>query len=236
MNDTSIVDYVSAEVYRLKSTTKLSATRVLIVDDHGIVREGLAMLLARAEHISVVGSAATGEEAVEAAAELIPDVIIMDLMLPDVSGVDATRRILAHTPAMRIIALSACRTADAVYSALRAGARGYVLKAAATSELVDAVDAIMAGNRYISPPLLPLLGDDINGKALPKSPFDKLSEREREVLRRIVAGSSSSAIAQHLSLSRKTIDTYRGRLMIKLGVPNRSALIRMVIEHELIAP
>ena len=116
------------------------------------------------------------------------------------------------------------------------GARGYVIKAAATSDLVDAVKTIMAGSQYISPALLPSLGDDLNGKALPKSPFDKLSEREREVLRRIVAGSSSSAIAQHLSLSRKTIDTYRGRLMVKLGVPNRSALIRMVIEHELIAP
>lgn len=194
------------------------------------------MFLARGEHISVVGSAATGEEAIQAAADLQPDVIIMDLMLPDVSGIDATRRILADTPSTRIIALSACRTPDAVYSALRAGARGYVVKAAATSELVDAVTTIMAGNQYISPSILPLLGEALNGKSLPKSPFDKLSEREREVLRRIVAGSSSSAIAQHLSLSRKTIDTYRGRLMVKLGVPNRSALIRMVIEHELIAP
>jgi DNA-binding NarL/FixJ family response regulator len=212
------------------STSAVSAiARVLVVDDHGIVREGLYALLEKRPNIELVGAAATGEEAIIAARHLRPDVIIMDLVLPDLNGIEATQRILEESPAIRIIVLSARQSAEHVHRALRAGVRGYVVKAAAGSDLLHAIRRVNAGGLYVSPDISSLLATP----TAPKSPYERLSVREREVLRRIVAGSSSADIAQHLSLSRKTVDTYRGRLMVKLGVSNRSALIRLAIENEL---
>jgi DNA-binding NarL/FixJ family response regulator len=209
--------------------------RILVVDDHGIVREALTILIERQCGMTVVGSVATGAEAVSDALRLKPDVILMDLVLRDMNGTDATQRILAQCPATRIIVLSACHTTEHVWRALRAGARGYVVKDAQALELVQAISAVMSGEQYLSRGIAPLLVDALMGGALVKSPMESLSGRERQVLQRLVAGASSADIAAHLSLSRKTVDTYRGRLMIKLGVDNRSALIRLAIEHELMA-
>jgi DNA-binding NarL/FixJ family response regulator len=206
--------------------------RILVVDDHSIVRSGLAILLDR-EEMKVVGSAATGEEAVLAAQRLRPDVIIMDLMLPTLNGLDATRRILREFPRTHVIALSACHTPEHVHRALRAGARGYVLKTAAGADILSAVTAVAAGNQCVSPGITALFVDGVLNASIPRTPFESLSTRENEVLRYIVAGSSSSDIASKLSLSRKTIDTYRSRIMVKLGVANRSALIRFAVEYEL---
>jgi DNA-binding NarL/FixJ family response regulator len=207
--------------------------RVVVVDDHSVVREGLAVLLERDRGVKVVGSAATGEEAILAAHRLEPDVIIMDLVLPTLNGIDATRRIVSELPRTRIIALSAHHSSEHVYRALRAGARGYVLKTAAAAELLSAIKAVTAGELYVSPAITALFADGVLGTSIPASPFDRLSVRERDVLRCIVAGATSSDIAQHLSLSRKTVDTYRGRMMVKLGVANRSELIRCALEYEL---
>jgi DNA-binding NarL/FixJ family response regulator len=207
--------------------------RILVVDDHCVVREALAILLERDSGMKIVGSAATGEEAVLAAHRLTPDVIIMDLVLPALSGIDATRRIIGELPRTRIIALSACHTSAHVYRALRAGARGYVLKTAAGAELVSAIKTVNAGEQHVSPAITALFVDGVLDTRIPESPFDRLSARERDVLRRIVGGATSSDIAQHLSLSRKTVDTYRGRMMVKLGVTNRSELIRCALEYEL---
>jgi DNA-binding NarL/FixJ family response regulator len=207
--------------------------RILVVDDHCLVREGLTVLLDRDDGMTIVGTAGTGEEAVLAAHRLRPDVIIMDLVLPALSGIDATRRIISELPRTRIIALSACHTSEHVYRALRAGARGYVLKTAAGSELLSAIKAVIAGEQYVSPAVTALFVDGVLGTSIPESPFDTLSVRERDVLRHIVAGETSSDIAHHLSLSRKTVDTYRGRMMVKLGVANRSELIRFALEYEL---
>ena len=208
--------------------------RLMVVDDHGIVCEGLTALLEREESMTVVGSAATGREAVLAARRLKPDVIIMDLVLPDLNGIDATQLILAENPSTRVIALSACHSAEHVHRALRAGAHGYALKDAAARELVLAVKTVVAGRQYLSPAIAAAMAPGLSTESLRKSPIARLSLRERQVLRRIVDGATSAAIAEHLSLSRKTVDTYRGRLMVKLGVDNRSALIRCAIEHELI--
>jgi two-component system response regulator NreC len=206
--------------------------RILVVDDHCVVREGLAVLLERDNGVKIVGSAATGEEAVLAAGRLRPDVIIMDLVLPALNGIDATRRIISELPQTRIIALSACHTSEHVLRALRAGARGYVLKTAAGAELLSAIKMVTAGEQYVSPAITAQFVDGVLGTSI-SSPFDRLSVRERDVLRHIVAGATSSDIAQHLSLSRKTVDTYRGRMMMKLGVTNRSELIRCALEYEL---
>jgi DNA-binding NarL/FixJ family response regulator len=207
----------------------------LVVDDHGIVREGLMAMLKRQSGIQILGSATSGAEAIVAAQRLKPAIIIMDLVLPDMSGIDATRRILDCLPLTRVIMLSARHTIEHVYRALRAGALGYVVKDAPAEELVQAVLAVKEGKRYLSPQVSPSPDDAATCYALPKSPLERLSLRERDVLHRIVAGGSSAAIGQHLSLSPKTIDTYRGRLMAKLGVGNRAELIRFVIENEFTA-
>ena len=207
---------------------------VLVVDDHGIVREGLIALLARQDGIRVVGSAASGHEAVLAAEQLKPDIIIMDLVLPDMNGIDATLRIIRTLPLTRVIVLSASHNIEHVYRALRAGACGYVVKNALGGELMHAVQAVRNGKQFLSPKVTP---PDVDGRcySLRKSPLERLSVRERDVLHRVVGGASSAAIARHLSLSPKTVDTYRCRLMAKLGVCNRSALIRFAIENEFTA-
>jgi DNA-binding NarL/FixJ family response regulator len=216
-------------------TGTLPSIRILVVDDHGIVREALAILIERQGGMSVVGSVATGADAVSAALRLKPDLILMDLMLRDMNGTDAMRRILTLRPMTEFIVLSACRTTEHVCRALRAGARGYVVKEAAGAEIVKAISTVMAGEQFLSPGITPLLlGNLLSGETV-KSPMESLSMRESQVLKRLVAGASSADIAANLSLSRKTVDTYRGRLMTKLGVGNRSALIRLAIEYELMA-
>jgi DNA-binding NarL/FixJ family response regulator len=217
----------------MNSELAVPRARVLIVDDHSIVRDGLANLIERERGMRVVGFASTGEEAVSVTQRLRPDLIIMDLMLPSLNGIDATRRIISEIPRTRIIALSACHTPEQVCRVLRAGALGFVLKSAAASELLRAIEEVTAGKQYVSPVIAALFLDGELSMPIPKSPFERLSSRERKVVQLIVAGSTSSDIGLELSLSRKTVDTYRGRIMVKLGVANRSALIRFALEYEL---
>ena len=212
-------------------TDVLPPIRILVVDDHGIVRDGLTLLLERHDHMQVVGFAATGKQAVAAAAQLKPDVVVMDLMLPELSGVDATERILSQLPLTQVVVLSVCHTSEHVFRALRAGARGYVLKEAAGAELVHAVAMVFAGERYLSPRITEVVIDAMLSNSGPLSPLERLSGREREVLHLTVAGSSSAEIAQQLSLSRKTVDTYRSRVMDKLGVSDLTGLIHFAVEH-----
>jgi DNA-binding NarL/FixJ family response regulator len=209
--------------------------RIIVVDDHSIVREGLIALLNQQEDMTVVGSAATGRAAVEAAERLHPDVIIMDLAMPDWNGIEATQRILSTSPTTSIIALSASHTSEHVSRALRAGARGYVVKDAKGAELVDAVRAVSAGKRYLSQHASPGPGTDSLVECPTKTPMERLSARERDVMTRIIEGRTSLDIGRELSLSRKTVDTYRARLMVKLGVSNRTALIRFAIANDLVA-
>lgn len=211
----------------------ISTCGLLVVDDHGIVREGLIAMLKQQVGIQVLGSARSGGEAIAEAQRLEPAIVIMDLVLPDMSGIEAMQRILAVLPLTRVIMLSARHTVEHVYCALRAGAYGYVVKSAPTEELVQAVLTVKEGKEFLSPQVQPSTTGAVDCYTLSKSPLERLSLRERDVLGRIVAGASSAAIGQHLSLSPKTIDTYRGRLMAKLGVRNRSALIRFAIENEM---
>jgi DNA-binding NarL/FixJ family response regulator len=208
-----------------------SPASILVVDDHGIVRDGIRSLLRRQDGMDVVGLAATGEQAVSAAQRLRPDLIIMDLVLPILNGIDATQRILASLPQTKIIVLSACYTSEYVHRALRAGAHGYVIKEAAGSELVTAVRTVLSGKRYLSPSIAAAFSRDSPKDSDARSPLERLSTREREVLHRTVEGLSSAQIALQFSLSPKTIDTYRSRLMQKLGVSDRATLIRFAIQH-----
>jgi DNA-binding NarL/FixJ family response regulator len=205
--------------------------RILVVDDHGIVREGIRDLITRQSGLEVVGLAATGEQAVIIAERLTPDLIIMDLVLPELNGIDATIRILTSLPETKVIVLSACTTSEHVYRAFRAGALGYVSKDAIGAELLCAVQTVLSGQKYLGPSLSAVFSSGSSNEHPTKSPLERLSSREREVLHRTVEGYSSVQIALQLSLSPKTIDTYRSRLMHKLGVSNRSSLIRFAIQH-----
>jgi len=162
---------------------------------------------------------------------LKPEVVVMDLVLPDLSGIDATLRILAALPLTRIVILSACDTSEHVFRALRAGARGYVLKECASAELVKAVLAVVAGERYLSPRITGVVVDSMLADDESASPIESLSPREREVMHLTVGGASSAEIGIKLSLSRKTIDTYRSRVMEKLGVPDLAGLVRFAVAH-----
>jgi two-component system, NarL family, response regulator NreC len=217
-------------------TEALNLIRIVIVDDHSIVRAGLIAILHQHENLEVVGAAATGADALRQAHRLQPHIVIMDLVLPDMNGTEAASRILAQLPLTRVIVLSACRTAEHVYRALRAGACGYVVKSALCDELKEAIDCVMDDRQYISPSAVPAVTDGTSFFSLPKSPMERLSWREREVLHQLVDGGTSASIGQLLCLSRKTVDTYRSRMMDKLGVRNRSELIRFAIENAPGAP
>ncbi len=208
-----------------------SPISIVVVDDHGIVRDGLCALLDGHFHMKVIGSVANGKDAILSAERLKPDVIVMDLVLPELSGIDATSRILAALPLTRIVILSACDTSEHVFRALRAGARGYVLKESAGAELVQAVLAVVAGERYLSPRITGVVIDSLLTDLAPTSPIESLSSREREVMHLTVSGASSAEIGEKLSLSRKTVDTYRSRVMGKLGVPDLAGLIRFAVAH-----
>jgi DNA-binding NarL/FixJ family response regulator len=207
--------------------------KILVVDDHGIVRDGLSVLLSARSEMQVVGTAADGKAAVRAAAKLTPDVIVMDLALPELSGIDATLLILAAQPSIRIVILSAWDTSEHVFRALRAGARGYVLKESAGTEIVQAVTAVSKGDRYLSARITGVLIDGLLSDQNSASPIESLSPREREVLHLTVTGASSADIGVRLSLSSKTIDTYRSRVMGKLGVRDLAGLIRFAVAHEM---
>ena len=205
--------------------------RVVIVDAHGIVRDGLSLLLEQQDRMKVVATATNGKDAVAVVVQHKPDVVVMDLVLPELSGIDATVRILASLPQTRIVVLSACDTSEHVFRALRAGARAYVLKESAGAELLRAIFAVYTGGQYLSSRITGIVIEGLLSNSAASSPLEKLSTREREVLHLTVAGSSSAEIAQQLCLSRKTVDTYRSRIMTKLCVPDRASLIHFAIAH-----
>jgi DNA-binding NarL/FixJ family response regulator len=205
--------------------------RILIVDDHAIVREGLKMILESLNDLSVVGEAGNGREALAQAEALLPDVIIMDIAMPELNGIEATRMIRERLPAVRVIILSMHQTNEHVFRAMQAGASAYLLKESAGFSVVDAVRAVMRGLLYfgegIEAPNKPKSGNHTPQK----SPLDSLSRRERETLQLVAEGNSNAAIAELLHISPKSVETYRSRLMLKLGVSNVSDLVKFALQH-----
>ncbi len=208
--------------------------RVLLADDHALMREGLRALLAISSDIEVVGAVRTGREAQRQVVELNADVVLMDIAMPDLNGIEAARAIHAKCPAVRIVMLSMHATAEHVYRAFEAGACGYLLKEVAVEELIAAVRAVHAGKRYLSPALAEFVPDP--GSRHVRSPIDSLSTRERQVLQLVVEGKTSSEIADLVHLSPKSVQTYRSRLMAKLGVGDLPALVKFALEHGLTSP
>jgi DNA-binding NarL/FixJ family response regulator len=209
---------------------------VLLADDHVVVREGLRLLLEAQMDITVHGEASDGREVIRQAERLHPDVVVMDIAMPELNGIEATRQIRMVYPATQVVILSVHSTSEHVFRAFEAGALGYLLKESAGAELVEAVRAVHAGRRYLSHKLVEAGIDDQLSRRRGKGPVNSLSVREREVLQLIVEGKSSAEIAGILSLSPKTVDTYRSRLMRKLDLDDLPSLVKFAIQHGLTPP
>jgi len=199
------------------------------------VRDGLRALLEGGPDLQVVGVAGNGRDAVAEAQRLRPDVVIMDIAMPELDGVEATRRILEKCPETRVLILSMYLSAEHIHRALQAGAQGYVLKESAGEEVVEAIRALRAGKRYLSHRITETVIDDYLRDGANVSPIDSLSLRERDVLQLVVEGRTNAAIAQALSLSPKTVETYRARIMRKLKVRDTVELVKFAMRHGLIA-
>ena len=207
---------------------------VFLADDHTIVRDGLRYLLEAHGGIKVVGEAGNGRDAVRAVKKLRPDVVVMDILMADLNGIEATDRICQECPATRVVILSMQSSSESILRALRAGARGYLFKESAGRELIQAIHAVHAGHRYLSAKV----SDEVVSACLKqeeafRDPLAALSRREREVLQLVVEGRTSAEIAGTLYLSVKTVDTYRSRLMKKLNIGDVPGLIKFAIQQGL---
>lgn len=214
-------------------------TTVLLADDHRIVRDGLKMLLEAQQDMEVIGSVGTGRDAVREALRLSPDVVVMDIVMPDLNGIDATAKIVEKLLSTRVVMLTMYASPEYIYRAFHAGASGYVFKESAGSEVIVAIRAAREGRRYMSDEASDAVMNGFMqlGVLLDSgSPFARLSRREREVLQLFVEGRTTTEIARAAFLSPKTVDTYRSRIMTKLGVKGMPALIRFAIQNGLTGP
>lgn len=206
--------------------------RILLADDHALVRQGLRFILEAQDDMEIVGQAGNGNEAVELAEKLKPDVVIMDVAMPGLNGVEATRRLAASLPRTRVLALSMHKDSVYVREILRAGARGYLLKDSGDADLVAAVRAIAKGEGYISPAVSEAVLSDYRKHVT--DPLDLLTGREREVLQLIAEGKTNKEIATDLNLSVYTVEAHRGRIMEKLNLHSTGELVRFALRNGLI--
>src|SRR5580698_5108116 len=206
--------------------------RILLADDHAVVRQGFRMLLSAHEDLEIVGEAGNGREAVELAARLRPDVVVMDVTMPELNGIEATRRLTADNPHVRVVALSMHKDSVYVREILRAGARGYLLKDSISSDLLAAVRAVARGEGYLSPGVSDAVLDDYRRHVT--DPIDLLTSREREVLQMIAEGKTNKDIANILNLSVYTVDAHRGHIMEKLNLHSGNELVRFAVRYGLV--
>lgn len=205
---------------------------VMVADDHAIVRGGLVGLLSAQSDIRVLGTAADGREALREVLRLQPDVVVMDIAMPEMNGIETTRELRDRLPQTRVVILSMYSSVEHVFHALEAGATAYLLKEAAAQEVVDAVRAVHAGRRYLGRKIAEMVAEGI-GRGSAASPLESLSARERQVLQLVAEGRSSAQIAAALHLSPKSVDTYRSRLMQKLHRTDIAGLVKFAIQHGL---
>ncbi len=211
--------------------------RVLIVDDHTLVRDGIKALLALATDIEVVGEAANGMEALEKVREFAPDVVLMDLAMPIMGGLEATRRIRKEFTGTKVLALTQYDDADYVVPVIEAGAQGFITKMSAFSELATAIQAVYGGESYLSPSAATALVEEFQvkrGAEGEKDPYQQLTNREREVLKLLAEGYTAREVADMLVVSPKTVEWYRTSLMKKLNIHNKTDLIKFAIRKRVI--
>jgi len=211
-----------------------SVIKVLVVDDHDLVRMGITRMLTDISGIKVVGDAASGEDALRLARDLHPQVVLMDVKMPGIGGLEATRKLLRQDPDVRVVAVTVCDEEPFPSRLLKAGAAGYLTKGAALDEMVKAIRAVAAGQRYISPEIAQQLAlknlDDEKG-----SPFELLSEREMQITMMIVNCQKVQEISDRLFLSPKTVNSYRYRIFEKLGIDSDVELTLLAVRHGLLS-
>jgi two-component system, NarL family, response regulator NreC len=206
--------------------------RILLADDHALVRHGFRMILAAQPDMEIAGEAGNGREAVELAQKLKPDVVVMDVTMPELNGIEATRRLIELSPRTRVLALSMHKDNVYVREILRAGARGYLLKDSADADLIAAVRAVAKGEGYLSPGVSDAVLSDYRRHVT--DPLDLLTTREREVLQLIAEGKTNKEIATSLNLSVYTVEAHRGRVMEKLNLHSTGELVRFAVRSGLI--
>ncbi len=212
--------------------------RVLVADDHAIIREGLRVMLGNQPDMEVVAVATNGREAIRLVDEHDLDVTVMDVSMPELNGIEAIQQIMPRHPQLEVVVLSIHDTKPYVFRALKAGARGYLIKETAGLEVVDAVRAVHRGERYLSQRIADLLTEPSFRKLdslMEDGPLEALSPREREILQLVAEGKTSQEIAERLSISSKTVDTYRSRLMQKIRVDDLAGLVKFAIQHGVIS-
>lgn len=210
--------------------------RVLVVDDHAVVRAGLRHVLAAGDGFDVVGEAADGGEAVAQAQALTPDVILLDLTMPGMGGLEATAALRTAVPASRILVLTMHDHGEYVVEALRAGAHGYLLKDSAPVELRHAIETVHAGGRHLGPGIKDALAEGLaqaTSKAGERAAIDTLTPREREVMALVATGRTSKEVGAELGISSRTVETHRESVMKKLGIRSVAELTRLALEHEI---
>jgi two-component system, NarL family, response regulator NreC len=206
--------------------------RVLLADDHAVVRQGFRLILAQHKDIEVVGEAANGNEAVTLTRELAPDVVVLDIAMPELNGVEATRLIRQETPQSNVLVLSMHKDAPYVRETLRAGAKGYLLKDAIDGDLVTAVRAVARGDGFLSPSVSATVLAEYQKHAT--DPLDLVTPRERQLLQMLAEGKTSKDIAAELKISVYTVDAHRSRIMKKLNLRSIGELIRFALQRGLI--
>jgi len=204
---------------------------VFLVDDHRVLRDGLRILLESQDDIDVIGEAEDGKKAIQGILSRKPDVAVMDITMPELNGIEAAEIIHETLPETGIVILSIHSDLEHIFRALQAGAQGYLLKESAGAEVISAVRAVYLGRRYLSPSIRDMVMEAYMQNRRIQSPLELLSAREREVLQLTVEGNSSAVIAERMELSPKTVETYRSRLMGKLGVRDLTELVRFAIKH-----
>lgn len=222
------------------SHTKGNKIRLLLVDDHEVVRKGLRMLLEDQEDMEIIGESSTGANALQLAQELLPNVILLDITLPDLSGIEVTRELIQRDPQSKIIALTIHEDEQFFFEMLRAGASGYVPKRAAPDDLISAIRVVHRDEIYIYPALAKLLVKDflqrVDEEEATKETIDGLTPREYEILVELAGGASNEEIAEKFTISKHTVARHRENLMQKLQLHNRSELVKYAIRKGLINP
>jgi two-component system response regulator NreC len=203
---------------------------ILLADDHTILRAGLKMMLNAQPDMEVVGEAQDGRQAIQEAQRLLPDIILMDITMSDMSGIEATRQIKKLLPEIKVLVLTMHENEEYVFQALRAGASGYMLKEAADTELITALHAIHSGQFYLSPTAQSVMVGDY----LQKDSYSNLTEREREILKLVAEGYTNNQIAERLVISPKTVDTHRTHVMDKLNLHSRAELVKYAMRRGLL--
>jgi two-component system response regulator NreC len=213
----------------------MSKIRVLLADDHMVVRIGLKALINSEPDMEVAGEASNGQEAIERARALLPDIIVMDISMPEMDGLEATRRIRAELPDCQILILTVHAQERYLFPVLKAGAAGYVLKSTVDTELLNAIRTVAQGGAFLYPSATRMLLEDYLAHLPEQDAYEQLSEREREVLKLLALGNTASQAADKLALSPKTVETYRTRIMQKLNLHSRADLVHYALARGLLS-